>query len=124
MSAYEPGSPSDGQSPSAAISNAVVRLLAESTGRGPTQARTTIDRDLVAVVLADTLTKGERYLVDNGRIEHVLEMRRGYQDAMKDECSAAVEEITGRKVVAFMSANNVDPDIAVEIFILEPAPDG
>jgi len=41
----------------AAISEAVVRLLAESTGRGPTKARTTIDGDLIVVVLQDTLTE-------------------------------------------------------------------
>jgi uncharacterized protein YbcI len=111
----------DGQSPSAAISNAIVRLLAESTGRGPTQARTTIDRDLVVVLLANTLTKGERYLADHERAEQVLEMRRAYQEAMSAECSVAVENITGRKVVAFMSANHIDPDLAAEIFVLEPA---
>jgi uncharacterized protein YbcI len=111
----------DGQSPTAAISNAIVRLLAESTGRGPTQARTTIDRDLVVVLLANALTKGERYLANNERSEQVLEMRRAYQEAMTEECSEAVEQITGRKVVAFMSANHIDPDLAAEIFVLEPA---
>jgi uncharacterized protein YbcI len=110
----------DGQSPSAAISNAIVRLLAESTGRGPTQARTTIDRDLVVVLLANTLTKGERYLANNERSGQVLDMRRAYQEAMSEECSEAVESITGRKVVAFMSANHIDPDLAAEIFVLEP----
>jgi uncharacterized protein YbcI len=115
------GHPPDGQSATAAISNAIVRLLAESTGRGPTQARTTIDRDLVVVLLANALTKGERYLANNGRTQQVLDMRRAYQDAMTDECSVAVEQITGRKVVAFMSANHVDPDLAAEIFVLEPA---
>jgi len=42
---------------------------------------------------------------------------------MTEECSEAVEEITGRKVIAFMSANHVEPDLAAEIFILEPARD-
>jgi uncharacterized protein YbcI len=121
VSSEHSGHPPDGQSPTAAISNAIVRLLAESTGRGPTQARTTIDRDLVVVLLANALTKGERYLANNGRTQQVLDMRRAYQDAMTDECSVAVEQITGRKVVAFMSANHVDPDLAAEIFVLEPA---
>jgi uncharacterized protein YbcI len=52
---------------SAAISQAIVGLLAESTGRGPTKARTTIDRDLIVVLLQNTLTPGERYLADTGR---------------------------------------------------------
>ena len=112
---------SDGQSLSASISNAIVRLLAESTGRGPTKARTTIDRDLVVVMLANALTKGERYLADNGRDGQVLDMRAAYQAAMEDDCCAAVEELTGRKVIAFMSANHIAPDMAAEIFVLEPA---
>ncbi|MGH8573336.1 MAG: DUF2294 domain-containing protein [Gammaproteobacteria bacterium] len=104
----------------AAISNAVVKMLAESTGRGPTKARTTIDRDLVMVVLQDTLTKGERFLVESERSAQVLEMRRHYQAAMETDCRAAVERLMGRKVIAFMSANNIGPDIGAEIFILEP----
>lgn len=104
----------------AAISRAVVRLLAESTGRGPTQSRTTIDRDLVVVVLQNTLTSGERYLAANGRSGQVLAMRAAYQEAMSTACIAAIEELTDRTVAAFMSANHIDPDVAAEIFILEP----
>ena len=112
------------QSVSARISNAVVRLLAEATGRGPTKARTTMNGDLIVVLLANTLTKGERYLVDNGRGHQVEDMRRAYQDAIRTDCAAAIEEITGRKVAAFMSANHVDPDLAAEVFVLEPVLDG
>lgn len=48
------------------ISNAMVQLIRETTGRGPTKARTTIGRDHVLVMLRDTLTKGERKLAANG----------------------------------------------------------
>src|SRR4051812_45531280 len=96
---------------SAAISEAVVRLLAESTGRGPTKARTTMDRDLIVVLLQNSLTPGERYLADSSRTEQVLDMRRAYQDAMRAECIAAIEGLTGRTVLAFMSGNHIDPDL-------------
>jgi uncharacterized protein YbcI len=105
---------------SADISNAVVKLLADCTGRGPTKARTTLDRDLVMVVLQDTLSKGEQFLVDNDQREQVLEMRRSYQTAMEVDCRAAVERLTGRTVVAFMSTNHIAPDVAAEIFVLAP----
>ena len=104
----------------AAISEAVVRLLAESTGRGPTKARTTINGDLIVVVLQDTLTPGERFLVDGDRGEQVLDMRRAYQDAMRADAIVAIEDLTGRTVAAFMSANHIDPDLAAEVFILKP----
>ena len=104
----------------AAISEAVVRLLAENTGRGPTKARTTIDGDLIVVVLQNSLTPGERYLADASRGEQVLDMRRAYQDAMRSDCIAAIEQLTDRTVTAFMSANHIDPDLAAEVFILKP----
>jgi uncharacterized protein YbcI len=104
----------------ASISEAVVRLMADSTGRGPTKARTTIDRDIVVVMLQNSLTAGERYLADNGRTEQVLGTRRAYQEAMRVDCVAAIEGLTGRTVVAFMSTNHIDPDLAAEVFVLEP----
>ena len=66
MPAHRPEHEADTGRLGAAISNAVVRLLAEYTGRGPTKARTTIRSDMVIVLLQDTLTKGERVLVTTG----------------------------------------------------------
>src|SRR3954463_12253416 len=98
----------------AAISNGVVRLMNEYTGRGPTRARTYISDDLVSVVLRDTLTKGERSLVADGKTGLVLSTRKAFQITMGDELVALVEQITGRRVIAFLSDNHIEPDIAVE----------
>ena len=103
----------------AAISNAMVQLLHEYTGRGPTRARTTLDDDLVVCVLADTLTAGERRLVSGDEERLVLEQRSTFQRLMRADAVAAIEGITGRKVAAFMSNNHIDPDMAVETFVLE-----
>jgi uncharacterized protein YbcI len=116
----EPHHFSEGGALTAAISQTVVRLMADAAGRGPTKARTTIDGDLIVVVLQNTLTSGERYLVGSDRAEHVLETRRGYQDAMSADCIASIEDLTGRTVSPFMSANHIDPDLAAEVFILKP----
>jgi uncharacterized protein YbcI len=112
-----------GGSLSSAISNAIRQLLAEYTGRGPTRARTSIRDNLVVVLLEDTLTKGERRLVGKGRDHRVMDYRREFQEAMRDDAIASIEGITGRKVTAFMSANHIDPDLAAELFVLEPEPD-
>ncbi len=106
-----------------AVSNLIVRLLSEYTGRGPTRARTHFNDDLVTVVVQDLLTKGERSLIRDGKTELVLETRRAYQQTMRHDLSAGIEQITGRHVVAFLSANHIDPDIAIESFMLEPAGD-
>jgi uncharacterized protein YbcI len=105
---------------SAAISNAVVRHLAGTTGRGPTKARTTLGENAVFVVLQDTLTRGERNLVNAGESDAVLDLRRLWQKVMRTSCSQEIEQLTGRKVIGFMSDNHIDPDIAVEVFILDP----
>jgi uncharacterized protein YbcI len=110
----------EGFSANAAISDAAVKLLHEYTGRGPTRSRTTIDRDSVVILLGDTLTRGERTLVERGRAERVLEVRHDFQMVMRDELVEVVETATERKVIAFMSQNHVDPDLAVEVFVLEP----
>jgi uncharacterized protein YbcI len=106
-------------SDAATISNGIVRLLSDYTGRGPTQARTTIGDESVMVVLRDTLTKGERRLVEHGEREHVLATRHKVQEMMSQDAIALVETTLHRKVVAFMSSNHLDPDMAVEVFVLE-----
>lgn len=103
-----------------AISNAIVRLLRDYTGRGPTQAYATITDSHVIVVLRDSLLKGERSLVMDGQGEAVIDMRRRFQRTMKDDMVAAVVEHTGREALAFLSDYHIDPDIAVEVFILAP----
>lgn len=104
----------------AAISDGAVRLMREYTGRGPTRSHTTIDDASVLIVLGDTLTKGERKLVDGGKAESVLRLRHDFQMAMRDDLVELVEGATERKVAAFMSQNHIDPDLAVEVFVLEP----
>jgi uncharacterized protein YbcI len=106
----------------AAISNTVVKTLARTTGRGPTKAKTTLWDNGVFVVLQDSLTRGEQTLADAGEGEAVLNLRRRWQRVMKEDMSRDIEERTGRKVIGFMSDNHIDPDLAVEVFVLEPLP--
>jgi len=104
----------------AAISNAVVGLLHDYTGRGPTRARTTIGADTIVVTLRNSLTKAERTLAERGQSTEVLAMRRAFQDTMRSDLIAVVESLTGRTVEAFLSDNLHDPDVAVEIFLMNP----
>jgi uncharacterized protein YbcI len=107
-------------SPEAVISTETVKLLREYTGRGPTKAKTTINGDSVMILLADALTKGERKLAENGKADRVLEVRHDFQNAMREDLIALVERETRRKVIGFMSDNHIDPDLGVEVFVLEP----
>jgi uncharacterized protein YbcI len=105
----------------AAISKEIVGILSEYIGKGPPAARAIHCETLVLCILEDTLTKAERTLVTAGKGELVLQTRQAFQDTMRSEMSDSVEALTGRKVVAFMSANHIDPDLAVEVFMLDSA---
>jgi uncharacterized protein YbcI len=106
----------------AGISNAIVRLHREYLGRGPTRARTSIRDNVVVVIMEETLTKAERSLVADGKEEEVLRVRQSFQHTMRSDLIAAVERLTARRVIAFMSSNHIDPDLASETFVLEPDP--
>jgi uncharacterized protein YbcI len=112
--------PATGGSLTAAISNAVVQIMAEFTGRGPTKARTSIRDDVILVLMQDTLTKAERSLLKAGQDAFVMETRHRFQMTMRADLIAAIETLSKRKVAAFMSTNHTEPDMAAEIFVLEP----
>src|SRR4051794_33024410 len=115
-------SQNDGQL-AARISNTVVQALARTTGRGPTKAKTTLGENGVFVVLQDSLTVGEQSLTNAGYGATVLDLRRRWQSVMQEDVSREIEGLTGRKVIGFMSDNHIDPDLAVEVFVLEALPD-
>jgi uncharacterized protein YbcI len=117
-----PDTRTDGNSVSAEISRSAVQILRDYTGRGPTKAKTVLTKDTAAIIMADTLTKGERSLVGMGEEQHVLRSRRSFQRAMRPDLVRLIEEQTGRTVHAFFSDNHIDPDYGVEYFLLEPFP--
>ena len=108
----------------AAISNAIVGLHREYYGRGAKRTRTVMGADYVICFMEDIYTPVERTLIEAGRFPAVQETRSAFQDTMREKFSAAVEELAGRKVIGFLSQVHVDPDLAVETFILEASGDG
>lgn len=105
-----------------AIGNAISRLHREHYGRGATITRTVFQRNHVVSFLEDIYTPVERTLIEAGQQDAVKHTRQVFQMAMRQCFSDAVEEITGRKVVQFMSQVSFDPDMAAEIFVLAPSP--
>ena len=97
-----------------------MRVVREYTGRGPTKVRSVIDQDSVTILFGDTLTVGERRLAEGGMADSVLRTRHDFQLVMRDDLVKVVEDALDRKVIAFMSDNHIDPDYAVEVFVLEP----
>jgi uncharacterized protein YbcI len=104
-----------------AVSNAMVRIYKETFGRGPTRARTNFaGPDVLLCTLRDTFTPAERNLVHMGEHQRLRDTRMFFQDASEAEFRGAVEEITGRKTVAFISGVDTRTDVSCELFYLEP----
>jgi uncharacterized protein YbcI len=108
-----------------AIANTVVFHLRRAVGRGPTKAYSFYRDNVVVVVMQDALTAAEHTLLTSGSKAAVLDLRRELQRAVRDELVAAIESLTGAKVVAFLSDSHVDPDVSAELFVLDrPVVDG
>lgn len=64
-------------------------------------------------------SKAEQTLHERGRDHVVTQQRAEFQSAVKDDFVRAVEELVGRRVSAFMSANHQSPDVMCEVFMLD-----
>ena len=103
----------------AEISTAIVGLYKKHFGKGPTRCRTYLEPDLVIVVLGSGYTPAEQTMFEAGRWYEVRAARQQWQDTMQGRFISTIEELTGRNVIAFLSADRQNPDVAVEIFVLE-----
>jgi uncharacterized protein YbcI len=103
------------------LSNAMVRLYKELFGRGPTKARTHFaGPDLIVSSLECSLTRIERLMVDAGEYERLRDLRMHFQHLNEEQFIGTVEQITGRKVRAFVSGIDTKRDVSAELFYLEP----
>ncbi|HZA89603.1 MAG TPA: Na-translocating system protein MpsC family protein [Solirubrobacterales bacterium] len=103
------------------VSRELVRLHSEYYGKGPTRAKAYMVDDTLVCLLEGGFTTVERTLIDEGEADAVHDIRRSFQQAMEGEFTKVVESATQRKVIAYMSQIHHDPDLAVEVFVLEPA---
>jgi uncharacterized protein YbcI len=109
----------------AAISTSIVRILREHYGRGPMKAKTYALDDIIIVVMRGSgFTPLEQTIMDSGEPDHVVAMREDFQRVMADRYKETIEELTGRKVLAFLSQAHVEPDITMEIFFVDAPLDG
>jgi uncharacterized protein YbcI len=100
------------------ISNTAVALHREHYGRGPGAAKTHISDNLVVCVLTDVFTPFEKTLIDAGHEERVRETRAIHRTATEGVYKARMEEVLGHRVEAHLTSIHVDPDVAVDIFVL------
>ncbi|MBV9820032.1 MAG: DUF2294 family protein [Solirubrobacterales bacterium] len=103
-----------------AISDGIVKLLKDYYGKGPTQAKTYYQDDLVVCLLRGGFTSVEQTLLEGGRGAAVIEQRMAFQEVMRARFESVIERATSRRVVGFMSGNQQQPDMICEVFVLAP----
>jgi uncharacterized protein YbcI len=116
-----PIAPLSGDELLVAVTDAMVALHQRYHHRVPVTAKTLLlGDDLLACVLGGVYTDVEKTMIELQRSTIVQEVRSTFQDAMQQKFIAAVEQLSGRSVLAFISNQHVGPDMEIEIFMLSP----
>ena len=105
----------------AAVTDTMVAFHERYHNRAPVTAKTLLLGDeLLVCVLGGVYTDVEKTMIELQRAPIVHETRSAFQNAMEYKFVAAIERLSGRKVLTFMSDHHVGPDIEIELFMLTP----
>ena len=103
------------------ITRAMVWIYKEQFGRGPRHAHSHYTGpNAITCFLEGTLTPLERGLAAAGEQQRLRDMRLWFQYSAEDAFREAVEAITGRQVIAFISGIDVGVDVSLETFCFSP----
>jgi len=102
------------------IATRLVGLHKQYRGRGPETVDVQCFENMVTVVMRDDYSRLERHLSASGHGQSVDDQRSVYETLMKPLLIEATEQELGRTVDAFLSVSHHDPDMTVEIFMLQP----
>jgi uncharacterized protein YbcI len=107
----------------AAVTESMVELHERYHHRAPVTAKTSmLGGDLLACVLGGVYTDVEKTMIELQHTTIVQETRSAFQNAMQQKFIDAVERLSGRGVLAFISNHHVGPDMEIELFLLQPEP--
>jgi uncharacterized protein YbcI len=103
------------------VTRAMVAIYKEQFGRGPRHAHSHYSGpNAITCFLEGTLTPLERALAEGGEHQRLRDIRLWFQYSAEDSFRGAVEAITGRKVVSFISGIDTATDVSLETFVFEP----
>jgi uncharacterized protein YbcI len=108
-----------------AISTGIVKMLRENYGRGPIKAKTYTHDDIIVCVLRGSgFTPLEKTMMEAGEARRVVAIREDFQRLIAARYTEMIEQLTDRKVVAFLSQAHVEPDLTLEVFFIDRPLDG
>jgi uncharacterized protein YbcI len=114
--------PSPGGGMRGAISRAMVSIMKQYYGKGPTNARTFFNERYIFCVMEGGLTRSDETLLAAGDEALVRSYRLRFESAITPVITRAVADITGQAVVGYHSQVIYDPPHVIEIFILDEPP--
>ena len=116
-----PDGPLTGDALLVAVTDAMIALHERYHHRAPVTAKSLLlGGDLLACALGGVYTDVEKTMIELQRTTIVQETRSAFQSAMQHKFIAAVEDLSGRDVLAFISNHHVGPDMEIELFVLQP----
>jgi len=102
----------------AEISQALVKFEREYMGRGPTDVKTYLIRDMVVVRLKGVLTPAEHQLVKAEGVELLKQVRAKLLETGRQQVGDAIEEITGLRVLSMHADLSTKTGERIVIFVL------
>jgi uncharacterized protein YbcI len=118
-----PDLPLTGNALLVAVTDAMVEFHKRYHHRAPVTAKTLLlGGEVLVCVLGGVYTDVEKTMIELQRSAIVQETRSAFQKAMQHRFIAAVERLSGREVLSFISNQHVGPDMEIELFMLEPVP--
>lgn len=106
-----------------AVTNAMVAFHERYYHRAPVTAKTLLlDDELLVCVLGGVYTDVEKTMIELQRTNTVQDTRNAFQSTMQHKFINAVQGLSGRDVLLFISRQHVGPDMEVELFLLNPNP--
>ena len=116
-----PDGPLRGEALLDAVTASMVELHKRYHHRKPVTAKSQLmGGDLLVCVMGGVYTEVEMTMIELQRHTIVAETRNAFQTAMQEKFIRAVERLSGRRVIAFLSDSNVGPDLEIELFVLVP----
>jgi len=105
----------------AAVTEAIVAFHERYHHRTPATAKTLLlGGELLVCVLGGVYTDVEKTMIELQCATIVHETRSAFHTVMQHKFIAAIERLSGREVLTFMSNHHVGPDIEIELFMLTP----
>jgi uncharacterized protein YbcI len=99
--------------------NAMVKAQKEFFGKGPEQAKAYVLDDMLVIVMRGGLTTAELTMLEFGHQDQVRQFRQLFENAMTEQLTGTMEEITGRTISTYQSQIMFDPHTVVEMFVFE-----